>query len=142
MNKDHIEGAFTEAKGNVKEAVGGLTGDGKTQAEGKVDELTGQAQQAWGDARETIEAAAADATETPRPTSAAARPRPLRDNRRDREGQGRSQVGSKVYEAGATAGQLRRQHGAGAAAAHPLRCRGDRLSRRLSCAFAVQPLRP
>lgn len=34
MDKDRIKGAAHEAKGAVKEAVGKVTGDKKTQAEG------------------------------------------------------------------------------------------------------------
>lgn len=38
-----------EAKGRVKDAAGGLTGDAKMQAEGKVDQLSGMAQQEFAD---------------------------------------------------------------------------------------------
>jgi len=43
------EGLLDEAKGRVKDAAGGLTGDAKTQAEGKVDQLSGMAQQEFAD---------------------------------------------------------------------------------------------
>ncbi|MGI4940103.1 MAG: CsbD family protein, partial [Janthinobacterium lividum] len=37
MDEDRIKGAATNIGGKVKDAVGGLTGDTKTQAEGKAD---------------------------------------------------------------------------------------------------------
>ncbi|AOX17357.1 CsbD family protein [Kozakia baliensis] len=43
------EGLLDEAKGRVKDAAGGLTGDAKMQAEGKVDQLSGMAQQEFAD---------------------------------------------------------------------------------------------
>ncbi|AOX20233.1 CsbD family protein [Kozakia baliensis] len=43
------EGLLDEAKGRVKDAAGGLTGDAKLQAEGKVDQLSGMAQQEFAD---------------------------------------------------------------------------------------------
>ena len=37
MDKEHVKGAIDKAKGSVKDAVGGLTGDTKTQVEGKIE---------------------------------------------------------------------------------------------------------
>jgi uncharacterized protein YjbJ (UPF0337 family) len=102
MNKDHIEGAFSEAKGTIKEAAGDMTGDARTEASGKIDELTGRAQQAWGDARDTIDGVAADASETL--SDAAARASSTIRDKAETVKATASQVGSKVYEAGATAG--------------------------------------
>ena len=42
MDKDRIEGAAKQAKGTVKEAWGKVTGDAKTEAEGKADKAEGQ----------------------------------------------------------------------------------------------------
>ncbi len=36
MHKDEVEGAGKQAKGAVKDAAGGLTGNTKLQAEGKM----------------------------------------------------------------------------------------------------------
>lgn len=47
--KEKIQGAVDEAKGRVKDAVGGLTGDAKMQASGKVDQLAGIAQEEFAD---------------------------------------------------------------------------------------------
>ena len=37
MDKDRIKGSAEQAKGSIKEAVGKVTGDSKTEAEGKAD---------------------------------------------------------------------------------------------------------
>ncbi|EHH67235.1 CsbD family protein [Gluconobacter morbifer] len=44
-----VEGLLDEAKGRVKDGIGGLTGDAKAQAEGKFDQLSGMAQQEFAD---------------------------------------------------------------------------------------------
>ncbi|RKT22264.1 CsbD-like protein [Paraburkholderia sp. RAU2J] len=44
MNANQLDGTFKDAAGKVQDAVGGLTGDLDLQAEGKVRELSGQAQ--------------------------------------------------------------------------------------------------
>jgi uncharacterized protein YjbJ (UPF0337 family) len=43
---DRVEGAAHEFGGRVQEAVGDLTGDSKTQAQGLYNQASGQAQQA------------------------------------------------------------------------------------------------
>jgi uncharacterized protein YjbJ (UPF0337 family) len=43
---DRVEGTAREFGGRVQEAVGNVTGDTKTQAEGLYNQATGQAQQA------------------------------------------------------------------------------------------------
>ena len=48
MDKDRIEGAGKRAKGKVKEVLGKLTGDAKTEAEGKAEQAEGQVQNAVG----------------------------------------------------------------------------------------------
>ncbi|MBU1335649.1 MAG: CsbD family protein [Devosia sp.] len=52
MHKDEIEGAGKQAKGAVKDAVGGLTGNEKLQAEGKLDKAAGKVQQKVGEAKD------------------------------------------------------------------------------------------
>ncbi|BBC78351.1 general stress protein [Acetobacter orientalis] len=44
-----VEGLAEEAKGRVKDAAGGLTGDLGLQAEGKFEQFTGHAQQDFAD---------------------------------------------------------------------------------------------
>lgn len=52
MDEDRIKGAATNIGGKVKDTVGGLTGDTKTQAEGKVDQASGQFQNTLGSAKD------------------------------------------------------------------------------------------
>lgn len=63
MTDDRIEGTLKNAGGHVQDAVGGLTGDDKTQAKGKLNEVSGtiqdtvgkvkgQAQEAYGKAKD------------------------------------------------------------------------------------------
>jgi uncharacterized protein YjbJ (UPF0337 family) len=52
MDKDRIEGAGKQVKGAVKEGVGKLTGDTKTEAEGKADKAAGKVQNAAGGAKD------------------------------------------------------------------------------------------
>ena len=58
MDEDRIKGAATDFGGKVKDAVGGLTGDAKTQAEGKADQASGQLQNAYGSAKDGAREAA------------------------------------------------------------------------------------
>jgi uncharacterized protein YjbJ (UPF0337 family) len=44
MDKDRIVGAAHQVKGAVKETVGKLTGDAKTQAEGAAEKAAGKVQ--------------------------------------------------------------------------------------------------
>jgi len=60
MNKDHVKGAADKAKGAVKDAVGGLTGDDKLQAEGKLDKAKGAVRGAVGDAKDAVKRAVDD----------------------------------------------------------------------------------
>ena len=54
MDNDRLEGAATNMGGKVKDAVGGITGDSKTQAEGKADQVSGQIQNAYGSAKDAV----------------------------------------------------------------------------------------
>ena len=55
MDEDRVKGAATNIGGKVKDAVGGLTGDTKTQAEGKMDQATGQLQNTIGSAKDAVQ---------------------------------------------------------------------------------------
>ena len=59
MDEDRIKGAATDFGGKVKDAVGGLTGDTKTQAEGKINQATGQLQNTLGSAKDAAREGAA-----------------------------------------------------------------------------------
>ncbi len=54
MDKDRIEGAAKQAKGSIKEGVGKLTGDAKTQAEGKSEKAAGKVQNAVGGLKDKL----------------------------------------------------------------------------------------
>ena len=54
MDKEHVKGAADKAKGAVKDAIGGLTGDAKLQAEGKMDKAKGAVRTAVGDLKDTV----------------------------------------------------------------------------------------
>ena len=55
MDEDRIQGAATNLGGKVKDAVGGLVGDSKTQAEGKADQVSGQVQNAYGSVKDAVQ---------------------------------------------------------------------------------------
>ena len=48
MDTNRVEGTAQEFGGRAQEAVGNLTGDAKTQAQGLYNQASGQAQQAAG----------------------------------------------------------------------------------------------
>ena len=52
MDENRVEGAATNLGGKVKDAVGSLVGDSKTQAEGKADQVQGRVQNAYGSAKD------------------------------------------------------------------------------------------
>jgi uncharacterized protein YjbJ (UPF0337 family) len=54
MDKEHVKGAADKAKGAVKDAVGGLTGDSKLQTEGKMDKAKGAVHSAVGDVKDAL----------------------------------------------------------------------------------------
>ncbi len=54
MDKDRTSGALKQAKGAAKEFVGKLTGDAKTQAEGRAEKTAGKIQNAVGSAKDSI----------------------------------------------------------------------------------------
>jgi uncharacterized protein YjbJ (UPF0337 family) len=56
MDKDRIKGSAQQAKGDVKEVAGKVTGDAKLQAEGKSDKVAGKLQNATGGVKERFAA--------------------------------------------------------------------------------------
>jgi uncharacterized protein YjbJ (UPF0337 family) len=52
MDKDRVKGTAHEAKGALKEAAGKVTGDAKTQAEGKAEKVGGKVENAAGRAKD------------------------------------------------------------------------------------------
>ena len=51
---DKISGLTNEAIGNAKQGVGKVIGNEQMQAEGKLQEIKGEGQQAVGDAKDTV----------------------------------------------------------------------------------------
>ena len=54
MDKDRVEGSAKQAKGNVKEAIGKMTGDTKLQADGQADKTAGKIQNAVGGVKDAL----------------------------------------------------------------------------------------
>jgi uncharacterized protein YjbJ (UPF0337 family) len=54
MDKDRIAGAARQVKGAIKETVGKLTGDAKTQAEGAAEKAAGKVQNIVGGAKDAV----------------------------------------------------------------------------------------
>jgi uncharacterized protein YjbJ (UPF0337 family) len=48
MDKDRVAGSAKKTEGSVKEAIGKVTGDSKTQAEGVAEKTVGRTQNAGG----------------------------------------------------------------------------------------------
>lgn len=53
MDSDRIEGAAKQVKGAVKEGFGKLTGDTKTEAEGKAEKAEGKVQNTVGGVKDS-----------------------------------------------------------------------------------------
>jgi uncharacterized protein YjbJ (UPF0337 family) len=58
MDKDRVVGAAHRAKGAVKQTVGKVTGDTKTEAEGAAEKSSGKVQNAVGGAKDALRDAA------------------------------------------------------------------------------------
>ncbi len=53
MNTSHAEGAFDNAKGKVKQAIGETFNDQSLANEGAADQVKGHAKEAWGSVKDT-----------------------------------------------------------------------------------------
>ena len=58
VDKDRIAGAAHQAKGAVKEAAGKVTGDKRTEAEGRAEKAAGKVQNAVGGLKDSLRDAA------------------------------------------------------------------------------------
>ena len=54
MDDQHVKGAVSTVKGTVNEGVGGLTGDTKLEAKGKVQKVQGKVQGKLGDVQDAV----------------------------------------------------------------------------------------
>lgn len=60
MDKNKVEDVGQEVSGSIKEAIGKITGDTKTQAEGAAEKAAGTAQETAGTTKDTIHKIAED----------------------------------------------------------------------------------
>jgi uncharacterized protein YjbJ (UPF0337 family) len=54
MDKDRIAGSAHQAKGAIKETIGKVTGDSKTQADGAAEKVAGKVQNAVGGVKDAV----------------------------------------------------------------------------------------
>lgn len=54
MDSDRVTGTVKKVGGKAEGAIGDLTGDAKTQTEGKIDEAKGAVQAAYGQAKDAV----------------------------------------------------------------------------------------
>ena len=58
MDQDRLSGAARQAGGKIEGAVGSLTGDAKTEAQGNLKDMAGSAQNTYGQAKDAVRDAA------------------------------------------------------------------------------------
>ena len=54
MDSNRVTGAAKQAKGSIKEAIGKLTGNTRTEAEGAAEKVKGKAQNTVGGAKDAV----------------------------------------------------------------------------------------
>jgi uncharacterized protein YjbJ (UPF0337 family) len=54
MDKDRIRGAGKQVKGSMKEAIGKVTGNKRTEVEGTAEKIAGKAQSEVGKAKDAV----------------------------------------------------------------------------------------
>ena len=54
MDKDRVKGAGHQLKGGIKEVAGKITGDAKTEAEGKAEKAAGKVQNAVSGVKDSL----------------------------------------------------------------------------------------
>ncbi len=53
MDQDRVEGTLREGQGKIKEEFGDAVDDRSTELGGKVEQAQGEAQQKWGETKDT-----------------------------------------------------------------------------------------
>lgn len=61
MDKEHLKGTADKASGEIKDAVGKVTGNDKLRVEGAIDKAKGEVHEKLGDAKDAIKKADVDA---------------------------------------------------------------------------------
>lgn len=54
MDKDRIKGVAQKIKGNIKQAVGRMTGNKELETDGKIDSAAGSVRKAVGEAKDVV----------------------------------------------------------------------------------------
>ncbi len=54
MDKDRLKGTAQQVKGSIKKALGRVTGDSKTEAEGTTEKTVGKGRSTFGSAKDTL----------------------------------------------------------------------------------------
>ncbi|HEY2131513.1 MAG TPA: CsbD family protein [Acetobacteraceae bacterium] len=103
MNNDRIEGAVRNFTGKAEEAVGNMTEDAKTQANGMADQVAGNVQNAFGKAKDAAGDMADNAQD-----AAAGLGATVQDRVRKFSAQA-TEVGGQVYHQAADAGRYATQ---------------------------------
>jgi uncharacterized protein YjbJ (UPF0337 family) len=67
MDKDRVKGTIDDTVGRAKRQVGEWTGDTGTQAEGAAQQVKGKAEKAWGNVKDAVRGAQADADQERQP---------------------------------------------------------------------------
>lgn len=60
MHKDRVKGIGKQVSGSIKEAVGKITGDTKTEAEGAAQKIAGKAENTVGGTKDKVRGALDD----------------------------------------------------------------------------------
>ncbi len=63
VDENRMKGAARQASGKVQDTLGDLTGDTKSQVQGKMDDVAGQAQRAYGRAKDSVRDAASQVSD-------------------------------------------------------------------------------
>ena len=58
MDRNRIEGKMKQVKGAAKDALGGMTGNARQQASGKLDKAAGRVQETYGKVKDEVRASA------------------------------------------------------------------------------------
>lgn len=60
MDKDRIKGVAQKIKGNIKQAIGKMTGNKDLETDGKIDSAAGNVRKAVGEAKDVVRNAVDD----------------------------------------------------------------------------------
>ena len=64
VDENRVEGLARQASGKVQSTLGDITGDTKSQAQGRIDDVMGKAQRTYGRAKDSVRNAASQVTDS------------------------------------------------------------------------------